>query len=133
MTDNAGVILHKKKIACWICQIVIAYSDNTLNMTYHLQLQHLNEYEKYLKRSGKGKNSDNSSSDNPVTPVTSKQAKEDASKPSSVPKQITLSAASKREAPLPSSSPRYSSLLHVMINFIKPGTCQPVAGVHLVS
>ena len=83
-----------------------------------------------MKRSGKGKNSDNSSSDSTVTPVTSKQASEDASEPLSVPKQITLSAASKREAPLPCI---LKILLHAMMNFIKAGTCQPVAGAHLVS
>ena len=92
------------------CARLIAYSGNTSNMTYHLQLMHSNEYEKYLKTSGKTNNSDTNSSD------TNKQASEDASEP----KQITLGAAFKRTAPLSSNSPRYmySSLLHATINFV---------------
>ena len=76
---------------------------------------HSNECEKYLKTSGKTSNSDISSSD------TSEQASEDASEP----KQITLSAAFKRAAPLPSNSPRYS-LLHATMNFVFQ-TLQPLS------
>ena len=117
IADSDGVISDKKKIACRICRTVIAYSGNTSNMTYHLQRQHSSEYDKYLKRSGKAKNNDNSFSDSPGTSeVVSEQAGEGTSEP----KQITLSAAFKRAAPLPSNSPRYSSLLRAtMILFFK--------------
>ena len=80
---------------------------------------HSNEYEKYLKTSGKTNNSDISSSD------TSEQASE-LSEDASEPKQITLSAAFKRAAPLPSNSPRYSSLLHATMNFVFQ-TLQPLS------
>ena len=63
MANSDGVISDKKKIACRICRTVIAYSGNMSTMTYHLQCMHLNEYEKYLKTSGKTNNSDISSSD----------------------------------------------------------------------
>ena len=63
---------------------------------------------KCLRTSGKTNNSDITFSD------TSEQASEDASEP----KQIALSAALKRPAPLPSNSPRYSSLLRAIANFV---------------
>ena len=85
MVDSDGLISDKKKIACQIYRTVIAYSGNTSNVTYYLQCMHSNEYEKYLKTSGKTNNNDISSSD------TSKQASEDASKP----KQTTLGVAFK--------------------------------------
>ena len=118
MLDSDGVISDKKKMVCWICRTVIAYSGNTSNTTYHLQRMHSNEYEKYLKTSGKTNSSDISSSD------SSKQASEDASEP----KQITLGAVFKRAAPLPSKSPRYSSLLRATMNFVFQ-TLQPLSTV----
>ena len=63
---------------------------------------------KCLRTSGKTNNSDITFSN------TSEQASEDASEP----KQIALSAALKRPAPLPSNRPRYSSLLRAIMNFV---------------
>ena len=63
---------------------------------------------KCLRTSGKTNNSDITFSD------TSEQASEDTSEP----KQIALSAALKRPAPLPSNSPRYFSLLRAIMNFV---------------
>ena len=41
MAESAGIISDKKKIACRICQAVIAYTGNTSNMTHHLQHMHM--------------------------------------------------------------------------------------------
>ena len=111
MADSHGAISDKKKIACWLCQTIIAYFGKTSNMTYHLQRAHSSEYEKYLKRTGKESNSDISSSD---SSVTSEQASNNASEV----KQITLSTAFKRAALLPPNSPRYTSLLCATMNFV---------------
>ena len=75
-------------------------------MTYHLQRMHINEYEKYLKRVGKPNSCyDVTIDDSPV-----------ASEETSEPKQIILSVAFKRAAPLPPNSPRYYSLLRATMN-----------------
>ena len=72
-----------------------------------------------MKRTGKASNSDISPSD---SSVTSEQASDNASEP----KQITLSAAFKRAAPLPPNSPRYTSLLGATVNFAFQ-TLQPLS------
>ena len=119
MADSDSVISNKMKIVCRLCRIVIAYSGNMSNMTYHLQCVHSNEYEKYLKRTGKASNSYISPSD---SSVTSEQASDNASEP----KQITLSTAFKRAALLPLNSPSYTSLLCATMNFVFQ-TLQPLS------
>ena len=80
---------------------------------------HLNEYQTYLRRIKKTNSSSNDSSD---SPVTSKQASEESIEE----KQITLSKVFKRAAPLPSNSPRCSSLFHTTMNFVFQ-TLQPLS------
>ena len=35
--DAHGEIMDKKKIICRLCKVIIRYSGNTSNLTYHLQ------------------------------------------------------------------------------------------------
>ncbi|XP_065891713.1 E3 SUMO-protein ligase ZBED1-like [Dysidea avara] len=53
MADSDGMVVDKKKIACRLCRVIIAYSGNTSNMTYHLERLHISEFKKYLEKTGK--------------------------------------------------------------------------------
>ena len=117
MADSAGVILDKK-IARRLCRAIITYSGNTSNMTYHLQRMHLNEYKNYLKR-WKKKTVLIATQLKVQSPAENREKLAEA-------KQITLSAAFKRAAPLPPNSPRYFSLLRATMNFIFQ-TLQPLS------
>ena len=39
-----GAVTNKKQVVCWICDRSLAYSENTMNLFYHLQGNHSEEH-----------------------------------------------------------------------------------------
>ena len=96
-TNENGTIADKKRVNCTLCKKPIQFSGNTTNLSYHLQHNHPEQYDKIC---------------------TEKQGAGKVSKGKTVINQSTLTACSTRQTPYKRSSQRYLTCEDALVEFI---------------